>query len=148
MIKLFRANASSALLTGSVTLNITVPGTYGGISPIQPTFQGRQINKIELFFAAPLMGDIITSFSVSDANSLIPVPLQSQFPSYPILKTWDDSAAPGGNQGIYLYPEKLVVQPLTTVVSVPSGMVLTIVGRKASPLVDILFVNIYWDDFN
>ena len=148
MIKIFTANFTT---DGSGVLNasITVPGTYGALLPYLPGYQGRQVLKIECWFAAPLSGDMITSFYVSDDSNVIPVPFRAAFPNYPTLRTWDDSTSPSQNRGITLFPGNFLdFKPFSTVVNAPSQTVMHILGQKSSSVVDTFYVNIYWDDFS
>ena len=71
--------------SGVGSISFQIPGTFGGIDKTQVSYSGRLIKNVNLWFASPISGDCVTSFTVTDTTSYSP---------YAILDTCYSAAAP------------------------------------------------------
>lgn len=131
---------------GTATVSIATPGTF------TPGVFSRKLLWVEFFFGSPNAGDCVTTAQIIDANSVVPSQMQqspvfqAQYPNYPIFRQWDDAQTSNG--GILISP--YAPRKITTIANqngIPSGIVLTATGQKASTnLTDTFYVTICWDD--
>lgn len=144
-----KTRISGSTSGGSVTISLTIPGTFTTVNPAASNFSGRAISRVEMFFGSPSAGDACTSFTVSDSNGVIPSQAQSLFPNYPNILSWADAGIESSNQGLYLSSNSpTVIIPSPNYAAVPSGLVLSATFEKASVLIsDTIYVTIDWDDY-
>lgn len=144
-----KARFSAATSGGSATISITIPGTFTTISTYLPTFSGRVISKVSMFFGSPADGDYCAGFTVTDPNGVIPAGVQSQIPTYPTIFSFTDPGSPTpGSPGFYLNPNAPTeFIPIQNYGTIPSGLVLSAIFTKATALLgDTIYLNVEWDD--
>lgn len=143
-------SVATNVLTGIGTLNIKIPGTYTGITPID---SGRNIIKSLIAFSSPSMGDKITSITVTDTDGIMPAEDQVFFPAYPTLGVYGDPSVIAANKVMFLAPSgpgwtdfiPAALKPDGTPgVFIPSQMYINVVFQKSSIISDTAYVNLLW----
>lgn len=151
-IKVSTYTDTTDLLTGNVTINIKVPGTFGGTDPSVTGFQGRRLKKIGLWLEGRGTGDKLTSLCIKDVDSILPAPYTGA-----VLNSLIDTTVPTNNKAITLPPGGQPFQldfptdpsdPAWAKAIVPSGLYLVVKFQKGSIGVDTAVVNVAWDDFS
>lgn len=131
----------TALLTGIGSATLKIPGTFSIGAP------GRYLCDASIFFGNPSVGDKINKVQVIDVDGIMPSPLRAQFPQYPILGSWEDSAVDQNFQGFFLEPSgPTKIIPSDRDNALPAGMYLSIEMQKASVGVYTAYINVVWTD--
>ncbi len=151
-VKSVKTTGTTDAITGLGTATLKIPGTFSGIDPSLPTFQGRLPLQLAVYFAVPLAGDTCTDLRVEDTDLLIEAAIGlpatlAIFPLYPILRSTSDLAASSGNRGFYFpVQETFKIPPELKYKMVPSGCYLVADFAKATTVADTVYINIMWDD--
>lgn len=148
MLRLVNFTGATNILTGRATISVKVPGTFAGLNPGSPTFSGRFIQKVLVFFGNSMPGDLVKNISVVDTDGVIPVGQRGAFPNYPEIGTRNDPSIAAANQGLYLNAlAPTEFSPPTGQQAVPSGLYLSADFQKGGIVLnDTVYVNVYWDD--
>lgn len=148
-IKVSTYSQASNITTGLATINVKVPGTFGGINPQALGFQGRRLVKMGIWFENRALGDAITTLQIKDIDGVYA-------PAGTVIAQIIDQTVALVNQGITIPPGGTPFQldfptdptnPSYLKAIVPSGFYLVASGTKGAPGIDTFALNVAWDDF-
>jgi hypothetical protein len=136
-------------MTGTVTAQIKIPGTFNGFDRTILGTQGRFIIAAQVEFGSPTAGDFLSNLHVEDIDGVIPASAHGGFPNYPIVGTRVDPGVSAANDGLYLSAEAATIfVPPDEELFIPSGLYLVADLSKPGPVADTGYVSIRWDDLS
>lgn len=136
----------------TMSIEIPIPGTFGGISPELSTFQGRRLVKLAIWLEGRAAGDKITALLIKDGNNVLPAPLTGATIGN-LIDTHADVEQE--NQAISLPPGRPFEiefpanpsNPFFKRAVIPAGLVIQVDITKAVAADDVGVVNLAYDDF-
>lgn len=96
----FQGATGTTDITGAVTVSVQIPGTFGGVAPVDPS-QGRYLKNAMFWCDAPAAGDRLSLLQVVDTDGVVPVPVRGAFPNYPVIFDLLDTAT-GGTSALFI----------------------------------------------
>lgn len=141
-IKVSTYNSS---MTGTVTINIKIPGTFATLDATQPTFVGRQLVQMTAWVEGRMAGDALTSAQIKDIDNVTGLGANT------VLGSLADASVPSANQGLAFPPTgQITITPdrSNKKTNIAAGLYVSLTFTKANPLLnDNAFVNMAWDDY-
>lgn len=130
--------------SGSVTINIKVPGSFQTSDFTNPSFSGRNLITLGTWLENRAAGDKITALQIADLDGVL-------VKAGTVITSILDSGVAAANQGLSLPPNGpfKIVFPTDQLkkTMIPSGLYLVATFQKATVSVDTAVINIAWDDF-
>lgn len=97
-------------ITGVATLSVKIPGTFGGLTPADPS-NLRYFKQAKIWSPSIVDGDLIDQVRIVDTDGVIPSQMRGAFAAYPIIVdfTQDAPGNAGVIPGVYLESSEPVI---------------------------------------
>jgi hypothetical protein len=135
--------------SGVATLDITVPGTFDTLNPIDPV-NGRFLKSAMIWAESPYSNDRITALKIVDTDGVVPLPVRANFPNYPVIVDLIDTIS-GFDKAVYmpslepLFLEAFDTNSNNTSRFVPSGLHVVVTIQSGAIEANRNFlINIRW----
>ena len=133
---------TTTVLTGLGTFSLKIPGTFSGTSS---QVNQRYLARVEVSADAVAVGDYIDNLSIRDDDGVIPAPLRSQFPDYPVVLDFGVDSGVGTIAGYYIQGGSLTIAPISgDPFPIPSGLYLKATIHNAGLLSKAYRFNVIW----
>lgn len=104
----FLSFSATTTLGGTGTTSIQVPGTFGGVNPVDPS-QGRYLKGALVWCDTIDADNAVTLLQIVDIDGVVPSPVRAAFPNYPVIFDLIDAGST-----IMLPPDPLLIEAFDT----------------------------------
>lgn len=143
-VKITTWTCTTGALTGTCDVQIKVPGTFAVLNTYDPTWSGRQLVKLSMWFENRGAGDQVTAMQIKDIDNVTGLGANT------VLGSLIDTTVALASQGMTVPPTGVVFTidfPQSNAkTKIASGLYVVISSKKGTIGGDTFAVNLAWDD--